>query len=302
MNTVNRPYRWDLVRPDQLGTLLEGTEVPELWFLDALIECAAKVLARSGGGRLHFVGRSADSMYDFLTGALEHTDWRTRVSRLPMSMTGVRFDGPTVALLRANLAAAGLSPEQLARGRGPIAFVDLVYSGNTFTQLYHQLRTWVADERVSWDVVRTKLRFVGITERERTGPNTWRWQQAAGWPAELPANAVRDVSLDREHWSYLGDHQRKLSPSFKRKHWSGEPERLRRDKKTRHALAQALALVAAGRDRRNRELLARHLRNEPMSGERAVRTLLTQLTVEPGARSPRACRGPARPPRPGRTR
>jgi hypothetical protein len=70
-----RPFRWDLVRPDQLGSLLDGVEVPQLFFLDGLVECAARVLAQCGDGELYFVGRSVDSLYDLLSGALADTDW-----------------------------------------------------------------------------------------------------------------------------------------------------------------------------------------------------------------------------------
>jgi hypothetical protein len=65
----NVPFRWDLVTPDQLGSLLAGTSDPDLWFLDDLVECAGKVLARCGGGDLVFFGRSLDSMFDLLGGA-----------------------------------------------------------------------------------------------------------------------------------------------------------------------------------------------------------------------------------------
>jgi len=64
------PFRWDLVSPDQLGSLLAGTAPPSLWFLDELVECTGKVVARSGDGDLIFVGRSLDSMFDLLGGVL----------------------------------------------------------------------------------------------------------------------------------------------------------------------------------------------------------------------------------------
>lgn len=48
----NRPFRWDLVAPDQLGSLLAGCTTPTLWCVDDLVECAAKVVARSGGSEL----------------------------------------------------------------------------------------------------------------------------------------------------------------------------------------------------------------------------------------------------------
>jgi hypothetical protein len=54
---VRSPFRWDLVSPDQLGSMLDGVGLPDLWFLDDLVGCAGKVLARSGGSDLYFVGR-----------------------------------------------------------------------------------------------------------------------------------------------------------------------------------------------------------------------------------------------------
>ena len=86
------PFRWDLLTPDNLGTLLDGVDPPKLWFIDDLVASTGKVLARSGGGDLIFVGRSLDSMFDLLGGALEDTRWSNRLHRLPLSfaVTGRR--------------------------------------------------------------------------------------------------------------------------------------------------------------------------------------------------------------------
>jgi len=69
----NRPFRWNLVGRDQLGSLLDGCAEPDLWYLDELVQCAARVVARAADGNLYFVGRSADSVYDLLAGALAAT-------------------------------------------------------------------------------------------------------------------------------------------------------------------------------------------------------------------------------------
>ncbi len=68
------PFRWDLVTPDQLGSLTTGTPAPALWFLDDLIRCTGQVVARSGDGDLVFVGRSLDSMFDLLGSGQAATD------------------------------------------------------------------------------------------------------------------------------------------------------------------------------------------------------------------------------------
>jgi hypothetical protein len=77
-----RPFRWDLAGQARLGSLLDDVPAPDLWFLDELVACAARVLALSADGDLHFVGRSMDSMYDLLSGALRETSWNERLSVL----------------------------------------------------------------------------------------------------------------------------------------------------------------------------------------------------------------------------
>jgi hypothetical protein len=278
---TNRPFRWDLVRPDQVGSLLDDTREPHLWFLPALIVCAAKVLARSGNGELHFVGRSLDSMHDLLGGALERTSWQDRLHQLPMSLKPREdFTPKETALLRENLAAAGITPYRLARGTRPTVFADLVYEGETFTELYRQLRRWIAEEREAWPVIRRKLRFVGVTPRERVRPDAWRWQRTAdaSWTAELPAASVQNVSLMPDVWFYFGNHQPKLTPSFPRQRWTDETVRTPdHGDATRRALAEAFALVDAGLSAATRAQLVRHVTGEPAMAESWLRTLVTEL-------------------------
>ncbi|GAA2105229.1 hypothetical protein GCM10009780_56890 [Actinomadura alba] len=279
-----RPFRWDLVRRDQLGTLLDGGGEPDLWFLDDLIDCSARLLARCADGELFLVGRSLDSVYDLLSGALSGTSWADRIQQVPFSAAHTRADGlhaieaPQVRQLRANLTAAGLSPYDLARRRRPLVFADIINSGHTFRILYRLLRDWIEDERAQWDVIRGKLGFLGVTIRERTSPNTWRWHQVAEWPNELPARAVRNVSLDFPVWSYLGDRQTKLTPSFHRRRWSDDAV-LQPDhgEASRSALAEAVALVEIGRERDTRRRLTRVMVTEPAMAERWLRSLISEL-------------------------
>ena len=50
MRWMGWPFRsgGDLASPDQLGSLLTGAGEPDLWFLDSLVACAGKVVARGG--------------------------------------------------------------------------------------------------------------------------------------------------------------------------------------------------------------------------------------------------------------
>lgn len=284
----NRPFRWDLVRPDHLGSLLDGIPEPDLWFLDDLVECAAKVLARSEDGDLYFVGRSVDSVFDLLGGALPDP---ARLHLLPLSTALVdhplldRLHPAEVAQLRANLAAHGLSPAALARGSRPIVFADVVSTGRTLKQLLDVLRDWAADDRADWPAVLRRVRIVGLTRRKRTTPNTYRWQQHAGWVRDLAPGAIRNVSVQPALFSYLADHQPKLTRSFGRDLWAAEDVRSpARDDRTRRALAEAVAVVEAGRTPAVRERLARTMNREPAIAEAWLRDLVRRLL-------PRAPRG-----------
>ncbi|MBM0201655.1 hypothetical protein JNW90_00060 [Micromonospora sp. STR1s_5] len=86
-----------------------------------------------------------------------------------------------VTQFRSNLSHLGITPHGLARRQRPVAFVDLVYGGRTYENLFYLLRRWISEERAAWSVIRTKVRFIGITARTKTSPNTWCWSQAAPW-------------------------------------------------------------------------------------------------------------------------
>ncbi|MDP1827737.1 MAG: hypothetical protein Q8L48_30975 [Archangium sp.] len=276
-----RPFRWDLVEPAQLGRLLEGTTPPSLWFLDELTRCAAKVLARSADGDLQFVGRSADSVCDLLSGALAHTSWAERLHRLPFSM---RADGTldprTGRQLRSNLAAAGCSPAALVGARRPRVFVDLVLYGGTFEALYRKLNEWAAADGVSPRALRNRLRFVGLTLRTHTSPNTWRWQQNAEWTGELPSGAIQNVSLESSVWRYLGNDQLKLTESFHRGRWASA-QAPKHDAFTRQGLREAVALVEQGRSAELRRTIVRLLGREPTWREPWLRRLAGELRAAP---------------------
>jgi hypothetical protein len=280
MGGANLPFRWDLVRPDALGSLLDGLPTPILPLKAEMVACAATVLARSGGGRLLFVGRSADSLFDFLKGVVAETALVDRVARLPFSYRDdvAELSPHDIRRARNVLTACNLTPQHLIRGTHPVALVDLVYEGHTFTSLYRLLRAWGDESGVSWSAARRKLRFVGVTACEQTSPKTWRWQQHVDWTRELPARAVVNVSVDSELWRYWGNWQPKLTRSFHRGRWADlDAEGPQRDVLTRAALAEALALVEFGRTSQARRAFARALTGEPAISEPWLRKLIREL-------------------------
>jgi hypothetical protein len=274
------PFRWDLVRGDRLGgmPLCEAAVHKPLRFPE-LVACAAKVLARSGGGPVFFPGRSCDSVRDLLAAALQGTSHEAAPRLLPFSVAGGLADltPREVRQWRANTAAHGLTPAAITRTERTVALCDLVSAGRTFEALYRLLRNWIEDEREPWSVARRKLRFIGIVRRGQTSPNTWRWHQAAAWTRELPASAVVNVSLERAVWSYLGDYQPKLTASFTRPRWAEHDAAPDRGEATRRALHEAERLTAYACSREGRADLVSHLVREPAFREPWLRTLVGQL-------------------------
>ena len=64
MTEIVRPFRWNISRREQLGSLPQ-TELPELppRFHDDLIAASARVIAFAGDSDLIFVGRSPDALF-----------------------------------------------------------------------------------------------------------------------------------------------------------------------------------------------------------------------------------------------
>jgi diadenosine tetraphosphatase ApaH/serine/threonine PP2A family protein phosphatase len=281
-----QPFRWALSRfggaaEARLGTLAGDDASGEPWHLPELTVCTGKVLARAHAADLCFVGRSLDSMYDLLTGALEDSGAPIRLLRLPLSGLHGRFRGRERRRLREHLAAAGLEPYALARRKRPVALADVVDCGGTFDSLHGELAAWIAESREPWPVIRRKLRYVGVTVRGATSPHHWRWQQSpesASWVRTLPAGHVVNVSLPSRIWTWYGDQQPKLHRAFPARRWFDQDATAPwHHEQLPSALRESLALVAAGRTRTVRGGLVRTLAAEPAFADREVRALAGAL-------------------------
>ena len=231
-----------------------------------------------------FIGRSLDSMFDLLSGALCEIEEAPVLRRVPLSFardwagrSRRELTQPETRAARSVLEAAGITPYELARRTRPITFVDVAHRGGTFGDLHALTRGWVEDQRAQWDVIRTKIRFVGVTSRTKTSPNTWRWAQHQTWTSELPGKSVVSVSLDAPVWSYLGDQQQKLTRSYTPSRWLAEVDGPDRSERTRAALAEAVGLVALGRSHEGRRLIAGAMDGEPALKQPWLRSLRTQL-------------------------
>jgi hypothetical protein len=278
MSRVIKPFRWDLSRREQLGSLvsIEPPTTPE-GFDENLLKCCARVLAFAGDSDLVFVGRSPETLFDLLSGLLFDTSWQTRLSVINLSLGWVG-ESESTPFVEPYFEEVGLLPSQLARRERPVAFIDVVSTGKTFASLIALLERVSRREAVKWESVARKIRFVGLTAREKTSPNTWRWQQHADWVGTLvPPRSIKNVSIPFDFLIYLTSGP-KTSLSFNSRSWGDDYvlEPLR-DDEARSALALALRLFDLGRTRETRLLFAAEAARQQVMSERWFRSLILEV-------------------------
>lgn len=252
-----KPFRWNLKRQEQLGTLLKGHRAAAYTgFFDELQECAAKVVTAAKPYDFVFVGRSPESIYDFLTGAFEATSFERKLIHLNISNRfesinqikgdmAFNFEG-----LKTHFKELGLSPRDIVRHESGVCFIDLVYSGGTYEQLFFLLEDWCKQENEDFNAMKKKMRFLGITSRTKNSPNTWRWQQHANWVTAHAQVAVKNVSVSPYFWSYLGDHQDKVEKPNTPEKWGGASLLLPpRDETNLRALRLAFDIYLLGKEK-----------------------------------------------------
>lgn len=279
------PFRWDIQRRASLGSLLDGPRPdipqagpppylplgdPAYYPADALaemsVECA-RILALCENADLCFVGRSLESLFDFLSGLLSDTGWAERLWLLQFSWYGKPAIQPNeLAGLRHYFAHIELDPYHLARRQHPVAFVDVVASGGTFGNLITFLAQWARDVGEDWNAVKRKIRVIGLTSRAKTSPNTWRWQQHVAWRHLLLRRAMKSVPIPEGLWDYFGNWQEKTTESYTHARW-GSREAAQPNYDEKHLLALRLAVQCFdwGREKPQRQIFVRY-----MSRERAM--------------------------------
>jgi hypothetical protein len=277
---VIRPFRWDVTRRSQLGSLPD-VELPETYpqFEDDLLSCSARVLALAGDSDLVFVGRSPQPIFDLLSGLLLETSWSDRLQLLNVGLR--RVEAPSNEQLRAIypcFAEVGLEPHALTRRRRPIALVDVVDTGETLGALLMFLKMWSNEALVEWRGVARKIRIVGLTWREKSSPNTWRWQQHANWVRQLRPGEIKNVSVPYRLGTYLAAEVPKTNYSFTPSWWGDEGvTKPGRTREAREALALAVRLFDLGRTNQSRRRFVRTLGSEQAIKERWFRSLMLEI-------------------------
>jgi hypothetical protein len=260
------PFRWDVRHREQLGTLVSSrSSLPD--HMDELRLASARIVARAGDAELVFVGRSLENVFDYLGAVLADTSWSERPRLLSISLwstTVADLSPEQIDGFRDHARAVGLAPAAIIERPHATAFVDVVASGGTMEAIASLLLQWSRDEGADVRKLRDRLRFVGLTRRRKTSPNTPRWHQHAEWARELAPSAFKNVSLPPRLWSHLADDQPKVSRRHPPSEWSPDHEPSpTHDPAQLEALGLARALHEAGLTRQEREAWSALLAKEP---------------------------------------
>jgi hypothetical protein len=279
------PFRWNLTHEHHLGSLLKGEKAFVYpMFYKELLDCAVRTLAFAGDSDIYFVGRSPESLFDFLSGILYGTDWCDRLTLLSLSMRFreekeiIRVNPSGFDALKGYFENVGLHPNEIAAREKSVAFVDLVLTGDTFGRLISVLKSWSEEIGVDWNSVKRRIRLIGITQRTKTSPNAWRWQHHCDWINLLKNNSVKNVSVSRSFWGYLGDYQDKVSRSYTPENWGKDsfsspsylPEQLK-------GLRLAYEIFNKGKHREMRLLFASQMVKEKEMKESWFRDLVLKI-------------------------
>lgn len=81
-----KPFRWNLKKPEQLGSLIKGEKNSAYYgYTEDLLDCSAKIIARSSNRRVVFVGRSPENIFDYLSGVFAGTSHESSIDILNIS-------------------------------------------------------------------------------------------------------------------------------------------------------------------------------------------------------------------------
>ncbi len=241
----------------------------------------------AGASRFVFVGRSPESLFDYLSGSLGETSWEERLALLNVSLRGYgsRAIDPTAPDLRplwSHLSALDLEPTAIASSPLPVTFVDIVSGGGTLGTLTALLAARAGLAGVDPRALRRRIRFVGLTERTKNSPNTWRWQQQLEWTRAFRPAALRSVSLPYRLWTYLANFQSKASETNPPHRWGlADLRRPPRGAEQMRGLRLALAVYEHGREPGERERFASLLASRPEMRHGWMRSLVLELRGRP---------------------
>ena len=280
-----KPFRWDIQKREQLGRLTNGERSSAYkGFINELRNCASRIVSFSDNGLLAFVGRSPESLFDYLSGVFEETSKADdlvllNISNRSESILEIKNQRHfRYKSLKLHFQECSVSPRDILQRKRKTLFTDLVATGGTFGQIASFIFSWANEEALSLTDLRLKIGFIGITWRTKTSPNTWRWQQKNDWVKEHQIRNIKNVSAPGKFWDYLGNKQMKVSNQNPPKAWGSElilePPR---EESNLKALRRAYDLYLLGQQ--EKRLFSNLLSKENAITEAWFRNLISDLRL-----------------------
>jgi len=278
---MEKPFRWNISKKEQLGSLIEGSyDKPYPDFMEHLRKCCAGILSFSDNSDLIFIGRSPESIFDYMSGILADTTRAEVPLLLNISIRNINsaISSEALSSLKKQLSSCRLSPEDIIGRTRSVTFVDLVYSGKTFKNFMEFLFNWSQESKCDKKGLMKKIRIIGITEQTKTSPKTWRWHQHIQWVGEFRPKEIKNVSIPWVMWDYLGNNQKKVSLQNYPERWGSEDMASPpRNEENINALRLAYGLYEKGTSKEERHIFLSHLAGEKGMKFPWFRSLVNEL-------------------------
>ena len=243
MRHPGKPFRWNTANPKLIQRLGQG-EIQTLpdYQIDRLIRCAATTL-RAGDFDFVFVGRSLESVFDLLSGALARTTWYDRIQQLQISAQGnqsildLRDEylafyreflwaprslepfGSKLDAFHSYLEYLQLTPEKLMSRTRSIAFVDVVWKGTTFGAIWDLLQVFAKASDISTAELAARIHWVAVIPTLPDDDPDTPWEASRSDWTQAFQTSVHCVNLDSELWFQLANSQFKTTPSHHVSQW-----------------------------------------------------------------------------------
>ena len=279
---MTKPFRWSIAKREQLGSLAgELSRPPHASFLEELRTTAGRVLAFADDADLAFIGRTPENFYDYLSGVFADAETRPRLHLVQFSMRWLDpqvLRAANIAALRGYFEDEGVDPTAIAKGGRPLALVDMIQYGGTMQSFVNILHLVAREQRADWAAVQRRLKIIGLRERTKNSPNTWRWQQHQDWLDLIRDADIKNVSASAGFISTITGFQAKVTTSFHSGRWrADEAHAPSATNEQREAIAHAAFLYDLGRKREERHALAALIAETQQMRQAATRALVVAL-------------------------
>ena len=220
---MTKPFRWSIAKREQLGSLAsEPSRRPHASFLEELRATAARVLALADDADIAFIGRTPENFYDYLSGVFADGAKGPRLHLVQFSLRWLDpevLSADNIAALRGYFEDEGVDPTAIAKGGRPLALVDMIQHGGTMQSFVNILHLIAREQRADWAAVQRRLKIIGLRERTKNSPNTWRWQQHQDWLDLIRDADIKNVSASAGFIGTITGFQAKVTASFHPGRW-----------------------------------------------------------------------------------